>query len=143
MFVPKRCTSAMPDCRRMHTLSTSGCCHVRNGMAFTASCLPLAGWVFRQCITQPTVATHRAVSLQAADFMACKGIRKDIIEYLQNLFIDTMEQSEKQVAASADTVLSQALHHAYAREWRNTLVGTCYTKHGTFCWLATQKTNLR
>lgn len=63
--------------------------------------------------------------MQAADFLGCKGMRTNIIEYFQALLINSIEHSEKHVTAQAaapDAVLSMAAHQAYLRNWHNTQV---------------------
>jgi hypothetical protein len=66
--------------------------------------------------------------VQAAEFLGCEKIQKDIVTYLQMILIETIERTEKSIALQGtflDMDRSLEVHHAYGHDWHNLQVCAC------------------
>lgn len=72
------------------------------------------------CIILSATGFISVYSVQAADFLGCKSVQKDIMQHLQTALTDIIDQSEiLEAPDTSDTLLSLVVHRTYCRDLHN------------------------
>ena len=61
--------------------------------------------------------------MQAADFLGCKAVKKNILQHLQTALNEVIDRGTKAAAYDTTTaVQSLEVHESYIRDWHNVQV---------------------